>query len=141
VWIFDPYYISFDLEQFAVGDHPSATDEDWHLMRDLLERIRQSSASDPDLRPGALSDALKPELPKSNRSQRRHLVMTLCAIGILQPRDHPAFRTEWVDFASRRDPPEWKSDWRYPSGFWRGADGLDLNAVREFFPRLSGLEL
>jgi hypothetical protein len=141
VGIFDPYYITFDLEQFAAGDHPGAKDEDWQLTRDLLERIRTSSASDPDLRPGALSDALKPELPKSNRSQRRHLVMTLCAIGILRPRDYPAFRSGWVDFASRRDPPEWKSDWPYPSGFWRGADGLDLSAVREFFPRLSGLEL
>jgi hypothetical protein len=141
VWIFDPYYISFDLEQFAAGDHPNATDEDWQVMRDLLDGIRRSSTSDSNMRPGALADSLKPHLPKSNRSQRRHLVMTLCAIGILRPRDYPTFRNGWIDFVSRRDPPEWKSDWPYPSGFWRGADGIDLSAVREFFPRLLGPEL
>ena len=41
----------------------------------------------------------------------------------------------WVDFEARRDPPEWKSDWLYPSGFWRGSDGIAVAAIGEFFPR------
>jgi hypothetical protein len=139
VWIHDPYYVAFDLEQFAGGDHPAADDADWAVMRGLLAAIRQASAADPDLRPGGLADAIRGALPASNESQRRHLVSTLANIGLLEPGGQASFRKGWVDFETRRDPPEWKSDWRYPSGFWRGRDGMDLAAAAEFFPRIAGV--
>ena len=137
VWIHDPYYIAFDLEQFAAGDHPSASAADWEVMRDVLNATREAAAADPNLRPGGLADSLRPALPGSNDSQRRHLVTTLAAVGVLEPRRHPSFRTGWVDYSQRPDPPEWKSNWFYPSGFWRGSDGIDVAAVHEFFPRLT----
>jgi hypothetical protein len=65
-------------------------------------------------------------LPASNGSQRRHLVMTLATVGVLEPRGVASFRKAWVDFEARRDPPEWKSDWRYTGGFWRGSDGIEV---------------
>jgi hypothetical protein len=137
VWLHDPYYIAFDLEQFAAGDHPVATVADWDIMRGLLGVVREASAHNPEVRPGGLADAMRAALPASNASQRRHLVMTLANIGVLQPREYDSFRKGWVDFEARRDPPEWKSDWMYPSGFWRGSDGIDVAAITEFFPQLA----
>ena len=136
VWHHDPYYIAFDLQQFAAADHPDPDVADWDVMRDLLDLIREASANDPDLRPGGLARLLRAIVPASNESQRRHLVTTLVAIGILEPDQQPSFRRGWVDFTSRPDPPEWKSDWLYPAGFWRGSDSINVAAVREFFPRL-----
>jgi hypothetical protein len=108
-------------------------------MRDLLTVIREASAADADLRTGGLANAIRPALPKSNDSQRRHMVQALVAIGVLEPHAQASFRNGWVDFASRRDPPEPRSNWFYPSGFWRGSDGINASAVREFFPRLAHL--
>ncbi|HKV89176.1 MAG TPA: hypothetical protein VJT78_14370 [Candidatus Dormibacteraeota bacterium] len=138
VWIHDPYYIAFDLEQFAAGDHPVVTSVEWEVLRDLLTAIREISAADSQIRPGGLADALRSTLPHSNDSQRRHLVTTLAAIGVLEPRTRASFRSGWIDYEARPDPPEWKSNWFYPSGFWRGADGIDPAAVAEFFPHLLG---
>jgi hypothetical protein len=139
VWIHDPYFLAFDLEQFAAGDHPVATHDDWELMRDLLKVIREASAADANLRPGGLANAIRVVLPKSNESQRRKVVQALAAIGVLEPQAHQSFRNGWVEFGSRPDPPEPKSNWFYPSGFWRGSDGVNVSAVREFFPRLADL--
>jgi len=137
VWIHDPYYLAFDLEQFATGDHSVATDADWELMRDLIRVFREASAADADLRPGGLANAIRLPLPNSNDSQRQHMVQGLAAIGVLEPDANASFRNGWVDFALRRDPPEPKSNWFYPSGFWRGSDGVNASAVREFFPQLA----
>jgi len=131
--------LAFDLEQFASGDHPVATAADWEIMRALLGVIREAAAGNPQMRPGSLAEATRAALPVSNSSQRRHLVMTLANIGVIEPRGHASFRNGWIDFEARPDPPEWKSDWLYPSGFWRGSDGIELAAVAEFFPRLTGL--
>jgi hypothetical protein len=134
----DRTYLVFDLEQFAAGDHPVATDADWELIRDLLTVIREAAA-DAAFRPGGLANAIRPALPKSNDSQRRHMVQALAAIGVLEPHAQASFRNGWVDFALRRDPPEPKSNWFYPSGFWRGSDSVNASAVREFFPQLAHL--
>lgn len=137
VWIHDPYYIAFDLEQFAAGDHPTASVTDWSRMRDLLAVIRETSAANPELRPGDLAKQLHTAIPASNESQRRRLITTLSVVGILETRRNPSFRRGWIDFDARPDPPEWKSNWFYPAGFWRGADGIDQSAVDEFFHELS----
>jgi hypothetical protein len=139
VELHNPYYIAFDLEQFAAGDHPVAAAADWEIMRGLLDVTREASADNPQLRPGSLADAMRAALPASNASERRHLVMTLANVGILEPRGHASFRKGWVDSEARPDPPEWKSDWKYPSAFWRGSDGIGVAAIGEFFPRLSGV--
>jgi len=92
VWLHDPYYIAFDLEQFAAGDHPVAAAADWDILRSLLGIVREASADNPQLRPGGLTEAIRAALPASNASQRRHLIMTLANIGVLQPRGHASFR-------------------------------------------------
>jgi hypothetical protein len=137
VWINDPYYIAFDLERFAAGDHPLASDADWEQLRELLGAVRDASATDPELRPNGLVDVLRKVRSGSNESERRHLVTTLVAIGVLEPSAYPSFRSGWVDLQDRGDAPEPKSNWMYPVLFWRGRDGLDPAAVREFFPRLA----
>jgi len=139
VWINDPYYIAFDLEQFAAGDHPAASAADWEALRDLLGAVSDASAADPELRPNGLVGVLRKVSPASNESERRHLVTTLVAIGVLEPSAQASFRTGWIDPQARPDAAEPKSNWMYPVPFWRGRDGVDSAAVREFFPRLLDL--
>jgi len=58
-----------------------------------------------------------------NRYDRRHVIETLGACGILETPEHPGFNTRFTTFAARQDRPQARVDCDPPIAFWTAAHG------------------
>lgn len=69
--------------------------------------------------------------------ERTNLLQILSIGGVMVNPEHPGYRTAFAPHHERR----WRSrsdeDLVYPLTWWRGRDGIDDHAVREWFPTLS----
>ncbi|RYG49211.1 hypothetical protein EON79_02070 [bacterium] len=125
----DPLNIGFDLERFAEAAFPPPTPEAFGMLASILDAARHLA---PDARPSGLERAIAP-LFRGNAAERRIVIEILGYAGVLQPRNLPSFRDSWVDASQRPDRPEHTNDWAYPASWWTGADGVNEEAVREWF--------
>lgn len=121
--------------RFFVQENERLTPEGGY---DILRRILEIAQSMP--RNSTLTDLVK-ELQtalKSTKDERRSLIETLGACGILQPREHPSFFDDFIPYYLRQE--RWttkhNNDWDYPVQHWRGSDGVNGDAVRFWFPEL-----
>ena len=112
-------YIYFDLQQFLKEEIPDPTDKDFDILKGILSA---AVSCDPNDYPGALRDKLKgvPGL-KASKAERTVLLEILAAIGVLKPRSYDR-------------PVRSKHDWTFIE-YWRGEDGYDPEAVKEYFGR------
>lgn len=125
-------YVLCDLEDFVRFPCPSAPDEqDIRILREVLEILRRQP---PDSSPGKLAKALG-SLAGKNSGQRTRLIEILGIIGILESGNHPSYITAFPRFVDRAGP-SGKNDWEYPTIWWRGADGVNENAVQIWFSHL-----
>jgi hypothetical protein len=127
-----PFYATFDLEQFLSIDPPSPTDAD---SATFLAILRAIEAVAPGTTAPRLEKALVGLLP-SNESEREILVNILGYTGILAVPDHPGHFTEFVTPGKWESPPHGLSDVDYPACWWQGRYGIDRAALRFWFPAL-----
>jgi len=130
----DPIYAWFDLDQFVASDRPSPSEEDYAILRAIIDVAdnmpRQARAN-------ALKKALSKLFP-SNDAERRILVECLAMCGVLAPTDRPGFLEAFSTAAhlNRDRPNDHTNDWGYPAIWWRGADGVDSQMLRLCFPEM-----
>jgi len=127
-----PGYAWFDLTQFRKLPPASPTTEDQKIFQRLLDVIASQPA---DARANDLEKAIS-KLFLSNKDERRTVLQILGYCGILQPNSHPSFFGGYANRDDRKQPDEHKNDWAFPVLWWRGCDGVNLKAVKFYFPNI-----
>jgi hypothetical protein len=127
-----PEYAAFDLEQFAKLAPIQPARQDLDVMRAIVAVLRRAG---PEAKPRDLEKQLAGVL-KSNRSEREVLLQILAYCGILQPAQRVGYYQSFPHLAARAAPPVSKIDWTYPICWWRGADGIQEEALAFYFPGL-----
>lgn len=113
---------------------PAPTKDDVARLSRLLALVGELPA---DAREGKLSDAIaKARLVRGSKYDRRHVIETLGACGILETPDHPGFTTRWTSFASRQDRPSSRVECDPPIAFWTAANGVNAANVKRWFGKL-----
>lgn len=69
---------------------------------------------------------------KSNVEERRLLLETLGYCGVLCPLEHPSPYSHYVRL-NNAPRTSHSSDWNYPADFWKGRDGVNLEALNFWF--------
>lgn len=69
---------------------------------------------------------------KSNVEERRLLLETLGYCGVLCPLEHPSPYSHYVRLNNALRTSH-SSDWNYPADFWKGRDGVNLEALNFWF--------
>jgi hypothetical protein len=122
-----------DLTAFAAREVPQPSDEDVARLHAMLDAIR---ALPPAAQLGDLHRALRGTL-RSNKIERMFLLETLGFAGILCPADQRHYSDGFVtyDHANSTQPAQHsKREWSYPVRWWTGADGVDDDLVKRYFP-------
>ncbi|MCE9578844.1 MAG: hypothetical protein K8W52_37310 [Deltaproteobacteria bacterium] len=84
-----------------------------------------------------LSAAIAREgLAVGNKHDRRHVIETLGACGVLETPEHPGFTTRWTTFAARQDRPSARTECDPPIAFWTAAHGVNAASVARWFGHL-----
>jgi hypothetical protein len=96
----------------------------------ILEKVSELTPGAP---PGDAEKALK-DVISSNPAERRILIQILGYSGIMIPRNLTTYWRDYPKYFERKDPPNSKNDWSYPVAWWRGADGINMDAVKFWFP-------
>lgn len=128
----DPYFVAFNLEQFARLEVPPPLDEDLDLFRRIVET---AGALPSTARARDLEKAVGTFLP-SNKAERDVLLDILGIAGVLAGDDHPGFLDAWIPPAAQTLPPASKIDWLYPICWWHGGMVSD-RALRQLFSGFS----
>ena len=127
-----PLYAALDLELFARSDRCRPTADDVETLRQLLEVIEDVPAS---TTAAELQKHLSPAI-RSSKSEREVLVGILGLCGVMATKEHPGHFPNFVPYAERELPARRFVDMAYPACWWRGADGLNDEAVRFWFGHL-----
>jgi hypothetical protein len=125
-------YIAFDLEQFTKLEKSKPSEQDYSILHQIIEIARHC---DPSARPRDLEKRLA-NVIKSNKAEREILIQILAYCGILQPKKYPGYFKSFPRYFERTIPPVKKIDWTYPICWWRGADGVNQDALKYYFPQL-----
>ena len=126
----DPYFVAFDLEEFARPSVPSPLGQDLELFHRLVDTARELPAR---ARARDLEKAVGAFLP-SNKAEREVLLGILGIAGVLAGDDHPSFLDAWIPPSAQTFPPVSKIDWLYPISWWRGGTVSD-RALRQVFSK------
>lgn len=125
----NPEYCMLDLELFLRTEACEPTADDISLLNDILLSIR-------DAPPGTTSAVIHRFFPKSfksNKSERDVIVRILGYCGILAPDAHPGFNQRFIHSVDWSYPPRANCDMNYPARWWRAEDGLNRDALAEYF--------
>lgn len=125
-----PEYIAFDLLEFAKLPPCLPTTEDISIFRQIIAAATLLPAK---AGPNVLIKQLQGLFP-TNSAESSVFISILGFCGILQPANYPAFTDEFIPFSYRGYIKE--NDWGYPISEWRGADGVNHQALAKFFPQL-----
>ncbi|MCA1549437.1 hypothetical protein I6F36_21650 [Bradyrhizobium sp. BRP19] len=131
----DPLYCWFDLAQFEKADLVEPTEEDCSI---LTEIVGIASGLPPDARPNELEKRIGKVL-KSNRAERCVLIQILGYCGVLKPARRSGFLQAFTPDEFRDRPPDHTNDWAYPVIWWRGADGVNADALSQLFPKVASM--
>lgn len=121
-----------DLECFA-REHSSRHHQPTAEDREMLIAILNAAEALPlTARPTHLEKAIATAV-LSNSAERECLLTTLAAVGVLQTKRFPSYRTGHPDAIAREKAAEecGFSERDYPWANWRGSDGVDQAAVAE----------
>ncbi len=126
-------YAALDFEQFNRLPPVHATEEDRDTMRAVLDAIRALPAS---AQLTQLDKALTGTFP-SNKLRRKHVSEILGLCDVLHPHSQPLIASRYVRPSECPLPSSsTKRDTRYPLCWWTGEDGVNEEAVAEYFPGL-----
>ena len=127
-----PIYVAFDLEQFSRTDVAKPTPKDFEILDAIIQIAKSLDGS---ARPRDLEKALSKTVD-SSVAEREILIQILGFCGILQPQKQKGFFDSFVNYNEREERPVNKIDWNYPISWWRGADGVNDDALAYFFPQI-----
>lgn len=133
----NPLYCWFDLTQFEKASLAAPTQEDYSILARIVEI---ASGLTPKAKPNELEKRIS-KVIKSNSSERRVLIEILGHCGVLKPAGRHGFLQAYTSDEHRNldRPADHKNDWNYPVIWWRGADGVDRDALNRLFPRIAAI--
>jgi hypothetical protein len=122
------FQAAYALERFAGEEMPRPTHADFERFAELLRLIRDAA---PGATAAAVAKAIRP-LAQGNKYTRAALLETLGYCSILETQEHRGYLKEWVSWIERESARTGEMD--LPVARWRGKDGLNLDALRHYFP-------
>ncbi|WP_437991844.1 hypothetical protein [Sorangium sp. So ce145] len=128
-----PGYALADLIWSQEGEKVKPSEADWKILSKIFSVIR---ALPETAQLKELNESLS-GLVKGNKSDRQGILETLGYCGILTARSRPTVCNTW--FRPHEDLPShlYKKEWRYPTCWWTGEEGLGEEAIAFWFPELS----
>jgi hypothetical protein len=127
-----PEYATFDLEWFSREAAVPVQPADVERLRLLIAALKvvpgKETSSSLQKRFAAVLD--------SNKAERDRVVAILGFCGVLENAERPGYRRRFIPFAERGLPSRHFVDMPYPACWWRGSDGVNLEAVKETFGHL-----
>jgi hypothetical protein len=133
----DPLYCWFDLTQFAKAGVAVPTQEDYSILARIVEIASGLAAK---AKPNELEKRIG-NVIKSNGAERRVLIQILGYCGVLKPAGRHGLLQAYTS-SEHRDldrPRDHTNDWSYPVIWWRGADGIDRDALNRLFPKVAAM--
>lgn len=121
----DSLYAAFDLSQLNSAEVPQPTEVDFALFNQILAVIASCGPND---KPNQLEKKLSGVF-KSNQNERRTIIELLGISGILHPKGRSSYFYQFVPKQERVN----RTDWVYPVEWWRGADGVNEDALHFYF--------
>lgn len=113
---------------------PKPSRDDVRCFTELLALVKDLPAT---AREGQLEKAVAgAKLVVGNKYDRRHVLETLAACGILETPEHHGFTTRWSSFAARQARPSGNVECDPPLAFWIAAHGINAANVRTWFGSL-----
>jgi hypothetical protein len=131
----NPLYCWFDLTQFEKAKLAAPTQEDYSILARIVEI---ASGLSPKAKPNELEKRIS-KVIKSNGSERRVLIEILGHCGVLKPAGRCGFLQAFTSDELRDRPSDHTNDWQYPVIWWRGADGIDRDALNHLFPKIAAV--
>jgi hypothetical protein len=126
------YYAAFDLQQFARAPRLMPRSPDVAIAQQVLDTLRVLPASTT-----AAQAARHLTMVTGNKNHRAIVLDILGLSGILRTASYSGYADEFVPWISRVTPP-WRNIFgHYPTCWWRAADGINTDALREFLPQLT----
>jgi hypothetical protein len=125
-----PGYALADLIWFHEDKKIIANESDWKTLSNIFAAIR---ALPKTAQLKELNESLV-GIVKGNKYDRQHILETLGYCGILTARSRPIICNTW--FRPHDDLPShfYKKEWRYPTCWWTGEEGLNDEAITFWFP-------
>ncbi len=133
----NPLYCWFDLAQFEKENFAAPTPEDYSILARIVEIASELT---PTTKPNELEKRIS-KVIKSNGPERRALIEILGHCGVLKPAGRHGFLQAYTSYEHRNfdRPADHKNDWKYPVIWWRGADGVDWDALHRVFPKVAAM--
>lgn len=130
-----PLDIAFYLECHQLLEPVTPTAADIKILHDILA-VLSNAEPDETAKKQVLSKVRKVPGFKANAEQAQLLLETLGYCGVLASPEHPGLLTEYINlgYAPRTSA---KTDWRYPTDFWRGEFGVNKKALDYWFSHLA----
>lgn len=124
------YHLAFILQQHNKLPHVKPTKKDFDIFQSIIEIVRNAESNDS---PSKVQKKIgKVEGFKSNAEQRKALLETLGFCSILETEEHKGFLHQFINLGlaprSRHS-----SDWLYPVDWWKGRDGINIDALKFWF--------
>jgi hypothetical protein len=127
----DVTYIAFDLELFHRAPRLPLDEDDVELGHRLLDSVAASPPADT-----AAKVVTSLTFIKGNKAERDALLEILSVAGVLETPEHRGYRTAFVSFSDRESTSAHFEDRHYPLPWWRARNGVNHEAVGEWFPDL-----
>lgn len=125
-------FIAFDLELFAHAPRESVDRKSLAIGHQLIAALRTAP---PEATPNQVASRLK--MIKGNQAEREVILDILGVCGVLRTSQHRGYAKEFVTAVERVLPSQRYVDRAYPVCWWRGRDGVNEDALREFLPQLA----
>lgn len=125
-------YVAFDLELFAHAPQEQVSRKSLAIGQQLIDALRSAPA---DATASQVASRLK--MIKGSQAEREVVLDILGVCGVLRTADHGGYAKEFVPALDRVLPSQHYVDRSYPVCWWRGRDGVDEDALREFLPQLA----
>lgn len=125
-------FVAFDLEQFSRAPREEVGRKAQAAGQQLVSALRNAP---PDVTASQMAARLK--MVKGNQAEREVVLDILGVCGVLRTSQHRGYAKEFVPVVERVLPSQHYVDRSYPVCWWRGRDGVDEDALREFLPQLA----
>lgn len=127
-----PGYALADLLWFQESTKPEASASDWKTLANIFDAIRAL----PETAGLKELNASLSGLVSGNKFDRQGILETLGYCGILTARSRPIVCNIWFRPDVELPPHFFKKEWRYPTCWWTGEEGLNKAAIDFWFPQL-----
>lgn len=125
-------FVAFDLEQFSRAPREEVTRKALAVGQQLVSALRNAPAE-----ATARQMAVRLKMLKGSQAEREVVLDILGVCGVLRTSQHGGYAKEFVPAVERVLPSQHYADRSYPVCWWRGRDGVDEDALREFLPQLA----